>query len=141
MYHSSHYHLSLYIDILIIIIYHLSIDIFISSKQWKASTTWTQKFLRGNPVIGEKTTEASLTSKFTLPDSTLVGETTPYNLLKGEHILHLYNWLPSTNRKGLQPLQAYYVGPSTTLPPCNDKNREKKEKTQDIVMNCLISLI
>ena len=29
--------------------------------------------------------------------------------------------LPGTNRKGHQPLQAYWVGPSTTLPPCNDK--------------------
>ena len=38
-------------------------------------------FLRGNPVTGEKTTEASLSSKFTLLDSTLAGATTPYNLL------------------------------------------------------------
>ena len=45
------------------------------------------KFLRGNPVTGEKTTEASLTSKFTLPDSTLAGATTPYNLLDGEQRL------------------------------------------------------
>ena len=48
--------------------------------------------LRGNPVIGEKTTEASLTSKFTLPNSTLAGATTPYNLLKGEHRLLFYNF-------------------------------------------------
>ena len=59
--------------------------------------------------------EASLTSNFTLPDSTLAGATTPYNLLKGEPRLLLYNF---TSRH--QPLQAYYVGPSTTLPPCND---------------------
>ena len=44
-------------------------------------TIWTPRFLRGNPMTGEKTTEASLTSSFTLPDSTLVGATTPYNLL------------------------------------------------------------
>ena len=50
------------------------------------------KVLRGNPVIGEKTTKASLTSKFILPDSTLAGETTPYNLLKREHRLLLYNF-------------------------------------------------
>ena len=29
-------------------------------------TIWTPRFLRGNPVTGEKTTEASLTSEFTL---------------------------------------------------------------------------
>ena len=45
------------------------------------------RFLCGNPVTGEKTTEASLTSKFTLPDSTLVGAPTPYNLLDGEQRL------------------------------------------------------
>ena len=60
--------------------------------------------LHGNPVTGEKTTEASLTSKFTSPDSTLAGATTPYNLLKGEHKLRYYNLLPGTNRKGLQAL-------------------------------------
>ena len=50
------------------------------------------KVLRGNPVTGEKTTEASLTSKFTSPDSNLAGATTPYNLLKGEHRLLFYNF-------------------------------------------------
>ena len=45
------------------------------------------RFLRGNPVTGEKTMETSLTSKFTLPDSTLVGAPTPYNLLNGEQRL------------------------------------------------------
>ena len=30
-------------------------------------TIWTPRFLRGNPVTGEKTTEASLTSEFTSP--------------------------------------------------------------------------
>ena len=45
------------------------------------------RFLRENPVTGEKTTEASLTSKFTLPDSTLAGAPTPYNLLDGEQRL------------------------------------------------------
>ena len=52
----------------------------------------------------------------------------PLQFTLGEHRLHLYNLLPDTNRKGLQPLQAYYVGPSTTLPPCNDK---WERKTQD----------
>ena len=65
------------------------------------------RILCGNPVTGVKTMEASLSLKFTLPDSTLAGATTPYNLLKGEHRLCLYNLLPDTNRKGLQPLQAY----------------------------------
>ena len=50
------------------------------------------RFFCGNPMTGEKTTEASLTSKFTFPDSTLAGETTPYNLLKGEHKLLFYNF-------------------------------------------------
>ena len=74
-------------------------------------------FLRGNPVTGEKTIEASLTSKFTLPDSTLAGATTPYNLLEQNTNSFYTILLPGTNWKGLQPLQAYYVGPSTTLPP------------------------
>ena len=30
-------------------------------------TIWTPRFLRGNPVTGEKTIEASLTSEFTSP--------------------------------------------------------------------------
>ena len=69
--------------------------------------------LRGNPVTGEK---------FTLPDSTLAGATTPYNLLnqlaaRRRTMTPFIQLLPGTNRKGLQPLQAYYVGPSTTLPP------------------------
>ena len=55
--------------------------------------------------------EASLTPKFTFPDSTLARATTPYNLLKGEHRLRLYNLLPGTNQKGLQPLQAYLCRP------------------------------
>ena len=110
--------------------YHLS---FIHYKQkWiKHQTTWIPRFLRGNPVTGEKTTKASLTSKFTLPDSTLAGATTPYNLLKGENKLPLYNWLPGTNRKGLQPLQAYWVGHSTTLPPCKDKIEKERLKEKD----------
>ena len=78
------------------------------------------RFLRGNPVTGEKTTEASLTSKFTLPNLTLAGETTPYNLLNHLAVGRRTNTpfiqlLPDTNQKGLQPLQAYNVGPSTTL--------------------------
>ena len=39
------------------------------------------EFLRGNPGTGEKTTEASLTPKFTLPVSTLARATNLYNLL------------------------------------------------------------
>ena len=84
-------------------------------------------------MTGEKTTEASLTPKFTLPVSTLAGATTPYNLLEENTDSFNTILLPGTNRKGLQPLQAYYVGPSTTLPPCNDKNRKDKRKTQDSV--------
>ena len=83
-------------------------------------------------MTGEKTMEASLTSKFTLPDSTLAGATTPYNLLKGEHRLRLYNLLPGTNRKVLLPLQAYYVGPSTTLPPCIDKIEIRKRRLKKL---------
>ena len=45
------------------------------------------RFLSGNPVTGEKTTKASLTSNFTLLDSTMAGATTPYNLLDGEQRL------------------------------------------------------
>ena len=45
------------------------------------------RFLHGNPVTGEKTTKASLTSKFTFPDSTPAGATTPYNLLDEEQRL------------------------------------------------------
>jgi hypothetical protein len=44
------------------------------------------RFLHGNPVTGEKTMEASLNSKFTLPYLILVGAT-PYNLLDGEQRL------------------------------------------------------
>ena len=58
------------------------------------------KVLRGNPVTGDKTTEASLTSKFTLPDSTLAGATTPYNLLKEEHRLLFYNFTSRHQLKG-----------------------------------------
>ena len=70
--------------------------------------------------------EASLTPKFTLPNSTLAGETTPYNLLyqstAGRRTKNfvLYNNFPGSNQKGLQPLHAYNVGPSTTLPPYYD---------------------
>ena len=46
----------------------------------------------------------------------------------GEHRLRYYNLLPDTNRKGLQPLQAYNVGPSTTLPPYNDKIERRRER-------------
>ena len=58
------------------------------------------KVLCGNPMTGEKTTEASPTSKFTSPDSTLAGATTPYNLLKGEHRLRLYNLTSRYQPKG-----------------------------------------
>ena len=62
--------------------------------------------LRGNPVTREKTTEASLTSKFTSPDSTLAGE--PLTIYLKENTDSCYTiLLPGTNRKGLQPLQAY----------------------------------
>ena len=50
-------------------------------------------------------------------------------------------WHPDSNRKGLQPLHAYNIGPSTTLPPYYDHKRKEKEKTQDSAMDCLISLI
>ena len=97
-------------------------------------------------MTGEKTTEVSLTSKFTFPNSTLAGATTPYNLLyqlaTGRRSKTPFiQLLPDTNRKGLQPLQAYNVGPSTTLPPYNDQNRKEKEKTQATAMDYLISLI
>ena len=81
--------------------------------------------------------EASLTSKFTLPNSTLAGATTPYNLLHqlvaGRRTMTLFiQLLPDTNRKGLQPLQAYNVGPSTTLPPCNDKTERRRRRLKTL---------
>ena len=92
-----------------------------------------------------KTTEASLTSKITLPDSTLAGATTPYNLLyqpaAGRKTRTLFiQLLPDTNRKGLQPLQAYYVGPSTTLPPCKDKIEKKRERPNTDSVQALLTL-
>ena len=56
--------------------------------------------LRGNPVTGEKTMEASLTSNFTLPGSNLAGATSPYNLLKGEHRLLFYNFTSRNQPEG-----------------------------------------
>ena len=75
----------------------------------------------------------------------LEGATTPYNnftslLLEWATTL-LYNHFPGCNWKGLQPLHAYNVGPSTTLPPYDDQKRKDKEKTQANAMDCLISLI
>ena len=55
-------------------------------------------------MTGEKTTEASLTSKFTSPDSTLAGATTPYNLLKGEHrLLFIQFDFPVPTERGTNP--------------------------------------
>ena len=88
------------------------------------------RFLCGNLVTGEKTTEASLTSNFTRQDLTLAGATTPYNLLEGEQRLLRYNLLPGITRRGTNHLQAYFVGLSTTLPPCNDRKGRTQEKTQ-----------
>jgi hypothetical protein len=81
--------------------------------------------------------EASLTPKFTLPDSTLAGATTPYNLLYqsnvGKRTKTLFiQLLPDANRKGLQPLQAYNVGPSTTLPPYNEKIERRRRRLKTL---------
>ena len=88
--------------------------------------------------------EASLTPKFTLPDSTLAGATTPYNLLyqlvAGRRTRTPFiQLLPDTNRKGFQPLQAYSVGPSTTLPSCNDKIEKKRERLKTDSMQALLT--
>ena len=66
-----------------------------------------QNFLRGNPVTGKKTTEASLSSKITLPVSTLAGATTPYNyftslLLEWATTL-IYNDFPAPTGRGYNP--------------------------------------
>ena len=87
----------------------------------KHQTIWTPEFLRGNPVTGEKTMKVSLSSKIYFARFDLGWGNNPLQFTLGEHKLHLYNLIPDINRKGLQPLQAYYVGPSTTLPPWNDK--------------------
>ena len=63
--------------------------------------------LRGNPVTGEKTTKASLTSKFTSPNSTLAGATTPYNyftslLLEWATTL-IYNAFLTPTERGYNP--------------------------------------
>ena len=50
-------------------------------------------------------------------------------LLEGEHNSLLYNHFPGYNRKGIQPLHAYYVGPNTTLPPWNDKNKKDSKRS------------
>ena len=101
-----------------------------------------QNFLHGNPVTREKTTEASLCSKFTLPDSTLAGATTPYNLLEENTDSFYTILLPGTNRKGLQPLQAYWVGPSTTLPPCkNRKGKTQRERLKTDSVQALLTTV
>ena len=88
-------------------------------------------------MTGEKTMEAALTSKFTSPDSTPAGATTPYNLLyqlvAGRRTRTPFiQLLLGTNRKGLQPLQAYNVGPSTTLPPYNDKIERRRRRLKTL---------
>ena len=79
--------------------------------------------------LGRKPQKLHYLQKFTLPDSTLAGATTPYNLL------------PDTNRKGLQPLQPYYVGPSTTLPPYNDKIEKKRERLKTDSVQALLTTV
>ena len=59
----------------------------------------------------------------------------------GEHRLRLYNWLPGTNWKGLQPLQAYNVGPSTTLPPYNDKIERRRERLKTDSVQALLTTV
>ena len=111
-----------------IIIYLLSMAYIIKAKYHhkqninaKHHPTWTQKFLRGNPVTGDKTTTTSLTSKIYFTSNCWREKqpltiTLPVYCWKGQQPL-LYNHFNGYNRKGLQPLHAYYVGPSTTLPP------------------------
>lgn len=50
-------------------------------------TIWTPRFLRGNPVTGEKTTEASLTSEFTLPGLNTGWGNNPLQFTYGEQRL------------------------------------------------------
>ena len=47
----------------VINIYYIHYHLHIIHKM--NQTIWTPRFLRGNPVIGEKTTKVSLTSEFT----------------------------------------------------------------------------
>ena len=49
--------------------------------------------------------------------------------------------LLGTNRKGLQPLQAYNVGPSTTLPPYNDKIERRRERLKTDLVQALLTNI
>ena len=131
--------------IIIYLLYMAYINI-ISGNKSKNQTIWTQEFLRGNPVTGEKTKEASLTPKFTLLVSTLAEATTPYNLLyqsnAGKRTKTLFiQLLVGTNRKGLQPLQAYSVGPSTTLPPCNDKIERRRERLKTDSVQALLTTV
>ena len=53
------------INEIVINIYYIHYHLHIIHKN--NQTIWTPRFLRGNPVIGEETTKASLTSEFTLP--------------------------------------------------------------------------
>ena len=54
-------------------------------------TIWTPRFLRGNPVTGEKTTEASLTSEFTLPGLNTGWGNNPLQFTYGEQRLLYYS--------------------------------------------------
>ena len=55
-------------------------------------TICTPRFLCGNPVTGKKTTEASLTSKFTSPGLNTGWGNNPLQFTLGEHRLLLYNF-------------------------------------------------
>ena len=133
------------------IIFHLHQIINIYKQQtMKIINHMNTRVLRGNPVTGEKTTEASLTSEFTSPGLNTGRGTNPFTiylwrtktpliqfyfariqLWLGQQPLTIYLkentdscftiLLPGTNRKGHQPLQTNCVGPSTTLPPQKDQ--------------------
>ena len=53
----------LYMAYIVIYLLYIAYINIINKNESKHQTIWTLEFLRGNPMIGEKTTEASLTPK------------------------------------------------------------------------------
>ena len=80
----------------VINIYYIHYHLHIIHK--KNQTIWTPRFLRGNPVTGEKTTEASLTSEFT---------SLGLKTWLGQQPLRIYLW-----RTKIPLIQFYFPAPT-----------------------------
>ena len=100
----------LYMAYIIIYLLYMAYMNIINRNESRIKPYEHKNFLRGNPMTGEKTTEASLSSKITLPDSILAGATTPYNyftslLLEWATTL-IYNDFPAPTERGYNPYKS-----------------------------------